>query len=146
MKIFTDKLALKCILYNADVKFQKSFYILFENALFSCLNRYIIGDGSESYPGGMCVWFPASMNQQFVNIKDVCLNVFNPKTEEPENAIPLLFCGMSKMFVIKKGQQDGETIDLDEKTLDIQGDGRIVPSCSVQSEFHYLPINQTIHL
>ena len=145
MEIYNDKSALKCIMYNADVKFHKEVYLSFESALFSCLNRYIIGDGTTSHPGGMCVWFPASMNQRFVNINDVCLKVFDPKIEEPENACTLRFSGMGHMFV-REGSHDSTPINLNGTTLNIEGEVPIPSSCTVSSKFHHPPINQTIHL
>ncbi len=104
MDLFNDKLALKCIMHHADVKFQKEVYKNFEDALFKCLNENIREHGK-------CVWFSDVMNKKFVNIKEIGLITFDPAAG-PEQAEQLEFSDINNPFsarVIDSSQFDLET-------------------------------------
>jgi hypothetical protein len=132
MHTFCDGSAVKFIVDMLDVRSQAFCYSQFESALSRFLADCLLGDGSGS--ASKCVWLPGAMRDRFVNINDVCLMVFNPRTSDISKATRFEF------FFDPVPSFKAVSADSDESGLDIDlfGGGCRIASESVPMSAAYL--------
>lgn len=114
MDVMVDKEKLKFIVDFAHPGFLAQCYLEFEKALVHLLTNCFLHCGThqpDEQPGGTCVWLPAVMKNKFVNINDICLLVFDPLTQNIENAtrFEFFFAAKSKFKAVLESHQSFNT-------------------------------------